>query len=140
MERGAVPVSDQLRVGGYDTALPSVISTIGAGGGTLRRSTRRGCYALARGALALFGPPRGLRSEPTVTDARLVLGRLQPGPYAGGAVADLDRARAIDERIASLLEFVSKTLRSHLALDEQTCCRRWRADTLERGVDHVLSR
>ena len=33
-------------------------------------------------------------TQPTVTDAQLVLGRLKPGPYAGGSVT-LDQALAV---------------------------------------------
>ena len=142
MERGAVPVSDQLRVGGYDTALPSVdIHTIGAGGGTIASVDEAGLLRVGpQGAGAVPGPAAyGLGgTEPTVTDALLVLGRLQPGPYAGGAVTlDLDRAReAIDERIASLLEIsVEDAAVGILRLLEQNLLQALERMTLERGVD-----
>ena len=131
MERGTVPVSDQLRVGGYDTSLPSVdIHTIGAGGGTIASVDEAGLLRVGpQGAGAVPGPAAyGLGgTEPTVTDALLVLGRLQPGPYAGGAVTlDLDRAReAIDERSPHCSKSVSKTPRSaSCAYSNKICCRR----------------
>lgn len=142
MERGTVPVSDQLRVGGYDTSLPSVdIHTIGAGGGTIASVDEAGLLRVGpQGAGAVPGPAAyGLGgTEPTVTDALLVLGRLQPGPYAGGAVTlDLDKARqAIDERVASPLDIsVEDAAAGVLRLLEQNLLQALERMTLERGVD-----
>ena len=94
---GRVAVTDRLEVGGYDLVSASVdIHTVGAGGGTIAGADAAGLlFAGPRGAGAVPGPAAYGRGgeEPTVTDAQLVLGRLAPGPYAGGAVS-LDRARA----------------------------------------------
>ena len=94
---GRVAVTDRLEVGGYDLVSASVdIHTVGAGGGTIAGADAAGLlYAGPRGAGAVPGPAAYGRGgeEPTVTDAQLVLGRLAPGPYAGGAVS-LDLARA----------------------------------------------
>ncbi len=106
MSRGAVPITDQFQIAGYHLALPSVdIHTIGAGGGTVAGTDAAGMlFAGPRGAGAVPGPAAyGLGgTEPTVTDAQLVLGRLKPGPYADGSVTlDRDAAvRAIEEKIA----------------------------------------
>ena len=74
------------------------IHTVGAGGGTIAGADAAGLlFAGPRGAGAVPGPAAYGRGgeEPTVTDAQLVLGRLAPGPYAGGAVSlDPERARA----------------------------------------------
>ena len=96
---GRVAVTDRLEVGGYDLVSASVdIHTVGAGGGTIAGADAAGLlFAGPRGAGAVPGPAAYGRGgeEPTVTDAQLVLGRLAPGPYAGGAVSlDLERARA----------------------------------------------
>ena len=92
-----VAVSDEIKIEGYPLALPSVdIHTIGAGGGTIAGVDSAGLLFVGpRGAGANPGPAcYGLGgNEPTVTDALLVLGRLKPGPYAGGAVS-LDESRA----------------------------------------------
>jgi len=97
MHRGVVAVSDEIKIEGYPLALPSVdIHTIGAGGGTIAGVDSAGLLFVGpRGAGANPGPAcYGLGgNEPTVTDALLVLGRLKPGPYAGGAVS-LDESRA----------------------------------------------
>ena len=94
---GRVAATDRLEVGGYDLVSASAdIHTVGAGGGTIAGVDVAGLlFAGPRGAGAVPGPAAYGRGgeEPTVTDAQLVLGRLAPGPYAGGAVS-LDRERA----------------------------------------------
>ncbi len=98
MHRGDVAVSDEIKVEGYPLALPSVdIHTIGAGGGTIAGVDEAGLlYVGPAGAGARPGPAcYGLGgTAPTVTDALLVLGRLKPGAYAGGAVT-------LDEKLAA---------------------------------------
>ena len=106
---GRVAVTDRLEVGGYDLVSASVdIHTVGAGGGTIAGADAAGLlFAGPRGAGAVPGPAAYGRGgeEPTVTDAQLVLGRLAPGPYAGGAVSlDLERAEtALRTRVAEPL-------------------------------------
>ena len=109
MARGEVPVADELVIDGYHLTTPSVeIHTVGAGGGTIAWVDDAGLlHAGPQGAGARPGPAAyGLGGEePTVTDAQLVLGRLRPGPLAGGAVT-LDGAlarRAIEHRLAKPL-------------------------------------
>jgi N-methylhydantoinase A len=109
MSAGQVATSDALEIDGYHLAVPSVeIHTVGAGGGTIAGVDAAGMlFAGPKGAGARPGPAcygHG-GTEPTVTDAQLVLGRLAPGAYAGGSVTlDMDRAReAIDSRIAQKL-------------------------------------
>ena len=109
MARGDVPVADELVIDGYHLTTPSVeIHTVGAGGGTVAWVDDAGLLHVGpRGAGARPGPAAyGLGGEePTVTDAQLVLGRLRPGPLAGGAVT-LDGAlarRAIEHRLAKPL-------------------------------------
>ena len=99
MQDDAVGMADQLVVDGYHLAIPAVeIHTVGAGGGTIARVDAAGLmHAGPQGAGARPGPAAyGLGGDkPTVTDAQLVLGRLKPGPYAGGAISlDLDKATA----------------------------------------------
>ena len=109
MHRGEVAITDMLSVADYDLVTPSVdIHTVGAGGGTIAGVDPAGLiYAGPQGAGAKPGPAAyGLGGvRPTVTDAHLVLGRLRPGPYAGGSVTlDLAAAEeAIDKEIAEPL-------------------------------------
>jgi N-methylhydantoinase A len=109
MSNGQVAARDEFTIGGYHVAVPTVdIHTIGAGGGTIAGVDSAGMLFVGpQGAGADPGPASyGFGgSEPTVTDAQLVLGRLRPGPYAGGAISlDLGAAReAIQRRVAGPL-------------------------------------
>jgi len=83
---------------GMWTALPLVdVESIGAGGGSIGWCDARGMLRVGpRSAGAVPGPAcygRG-GTEPTVTDALLVLGYLAPDTFLGGTMAlDADRAR-----------------------------------------------
>jgi len=109
MSGGRIAITDELSVADYDLVIPSVdIHTVGAGGGTIAGVDAAGMlFAGPRGAGARPGPAcYGFGgTEPTVTDANLVLGRLKPGPYAGGSVTlDLDKAEtAVRSRVAEPL-------------------------------------
>ena len=109
MARGQVPVADELVIDGYHLTTPSVeIHTVGAGGGAIAWVDDAGLLHVGpQGAGARPGPAAyGLGAEnPTVTDAQLVLGRLRPGPLAGGAVT-LDGAlarKAVESKLAKPL-------------------------------------
>jgi N-methylhydantoinase A len=142
MRDGAVQMTDQLDVDGYCIAIPSVeIHTIGAGGGTLGHLDAAGLLqAGPQGAGARPGPAAyGLGgTRPTVTDAQLVLGRLAPGPYAGGAIAlDLDRAwQAVDTHLARPMGLsVEQAAAGLLRLVEQNIQHAVERVSIERGYD-----
>jgi N-methylhydantoinase A len=85
------------RIGGYPVAVPMVdMHTIGAGGGSIARLDPAGLLLVGpESAGADPGPVcygRG-GSEPTVTDANLVLGRLPEDAFLDGRMA-LDRSAA----------------------------------------------
>ena len=109
MSSGEVATRDDLQIAGYHVSTPAIdIHTIGAGGGTIAGVDSAGLLFVGpEGAGADPGPAcYGLGgTEPTVTDAQLVLGRLRPGPYAGGSISlDLEAAReAIRLRVAEPL-------------------------------------
>ena len=90
MSRGEVAMKDDLMIAGYHVSIPSIdIHTIGAGGGTIAGVDPAGMlYVGPQGAGARPGPAcYGLGgTEPTVTDAQLVLGRLRPGAYAASGL------------------------------------------------------
>src|SRR5690606_2471381 len=91
----AAPAAER-SVGGYPVRFPSLdIHTIGAGGGSIAAIDRGGALVVGpRSAGAEPGPAcygRG-GSEPTVTDADLVAGRIPAGGTFGGL--RLDRAAA----------------------------------------------
>jgi N-methylhydantoinase A len=82
---------------GQPIATPMLdISTIGAGGGSIAWITQGGMLRVGpQSAGALPGPASYLRggTEPTVTDANLLLGYLKPVNFGGGELV-LDRAAA----------------------------------------------
>src|SRR5581483_5353961 len=94
---------------GMWTALPLVdVESIGAGGGSIGWCDARGMLRVGpRSAGAVPGPAcygRG-GTEPTVTDALLVLGYLAPDTFLGGTMAlDADRARDACARLGEGLE------------------------------------
>src|SRR3954463_7951907 len=94
-------------IGGYDKALPVQIAMmdifeVGTGGGSIARVEEGGLRVGPQSAGAAPGPAcYGLGgSEPTVTDANLVLGRLGPDRFLGGEM-QLDVAAA-DAALASV--------------------------------------
>jgi N-methylhydantoinase A/oxoprolinase/acetone carboxylase beta subunit len=99
VEGGRPQLSSEGSIDGYPLRVPMVdLSTIGAGGGSIAWLDRGGGFRVGpRSAGAEPGPAcygRG-GSEPTVTDASLVLGYLDPGSFAGGVLRlDPDRAAA----------------------------------------------
>ena len=95
---GEVGVSYERMVAGYTCRMPSVgIHTVGAGGGSIAWVDAGGSLRVGpRSAGATPGPAcyGGGGLEPTVTDANVVLGRVDPSLRLGGTVAiDIDAAR-----------------------------------------------
>src|SRR6266852_4318336 len=99
-------------IGGYDKALPVQIAMmdifeVGTGGGSIARLDEGGLRVGPQSAGAAPGPAcYGLGgSEPTVTDANLVLGRLAADRFLGGEMRlDVGAAeRALAERVAKPL-------------------------------------
>lgn len=82
---------------GYPVQVPTIdIAEVGAGGGSIAASTVAGGLQVGpRSAGAQPGPACYMRGgeEPTLTDANLYLGYLNPGYLVGGEVS-LDRSRA----------------------------------------------
>jgi N-methylhydantoinase A len=91
--------SSQAEIAGLPIGVPMLdIHTVGAGGGSIARFDAAGALRVGpESAGAEPGPicyGRGI--QPTVTDANLILGRLQPHRFLGGDFTlDLERTRAI---------------------------------------------
>jgi N-methylhydantoinase A len=98
-----------LSLSGYPVRTPVIdLVEIGAGGGSIAWIDSGGMLRVGpRSAGADPGPVcyRSGGTEPTVTDANVVLGRLNPAYFLGGEIAlDVDGARrAIEERCAGPL-------------------------------------
>jgi len=96
---GAITTASHAEVAGLPVGVPMLdIHTVGAGGGSLARFDAGGVLRVGpESAGADPGPicyGRGI--QPTVTDANLLLGRLQPARFLGGDFTlDLDRTRRV---------------------------------------------
>jgi len=139
---GKATTTTEGEVGGYPIKVPMVdIHTIGAGGGSIAWIDKgRALRVGPQSAGAEPGPVcygRG-GQEPTVTDAHLVLGRLNPASPLGGLRGlDLEGAkRAIHERIAEPLGMnLEEAAQGILAVADANMERAIRVISVERGYD-----
>src|SRR5271165_4848429 len=96
---GAITTASHAEIAGLPIGVPMLdIHTVGAGGGSLARFDAAGVLRVGpESAGADPGPIcYGRGTQPTVTDANLLLGRLQPTRFLGGDFTlDLDRTRSI---------------------------------------------
>jgi N-methylhydantoinase A len=142
MNRGSIDVTDHFQVAGHHLALPSVeVHSVGAGGGTVAGVDGAGMLFVGpQGAGAIPGPAAyGLGgSDPTITDAQIVLGRLRLGAFAKGAVT-LDAqlaAKAIEKRVAGPLGIsVEDAAAGMLELLDQRLLHAVQRLSTERGYD-----
>jgi N-methylhydantoinase A len=141
VEGGRVRQTESRVIGGRVIQLPMVdVHTVGAGGGSIGWRDHGGALRTGpRSAGADPGPAcygRG-GTEPTVTDANLVLGRLaSDSSLAGGVDLDADAAAAAIERLASELQLEPlETAEGIVRLANQEMARALRVVTVERGVD-----
>lgn len=105
---GAITETTDGRIGGYPTKLPMIdIHTVGAGGGSIGWFDAGGALRVGPASAGADPGPASYGaggSEPTVTDANVVLGRLIPDAFLGGAMRlEVDAARRAVERIAGRL-------------------------------------
>ncbi|MEJ8570009.1 hydantoinase/oxoprolinase family protein [Microbaculum marinum] len=133
-------------IGGYETGLPVQIPMIdiqevGTGGGSIARLTPGGGLRVGpRSAGADPGPIcYGLGgSEPTVTDANLLLGRLSATQFLGGEMPlDTQAAeRGLKEKVADPLALtVTEAAEGILRIATTTMAHVVRRVTTERGLD-----
>jgi N-methylhydantoinase A len=96
---GAITTATDAHIAGLPISVPMLdIHTVGAGGGSLARFDAAGVLHVGpESAGADPGPIcYGRGTQPTVTDANLLLGRLQPGNFLGGGFTlDLERTRVL---------------------------------------------
>ncbi len=141
VEDGAVRRTDSRQIDGRTIQLPMVdVHTVGAGGGSIGWRDAGGALRVGpRSAGAVPGPAcygHG-GTEPTVTDANLVLGKLAAdSTLAGGVALDLDAARAAVGSLAGSLGMDEmETAEGILRVANQEMVRALRVVTVERGVD-----
>lgn len=96
---GEIKLATDAQIAGLPISVPMLdIHTVGAGGGSLARFDAAGVLRVGpESAGADPGPIcYGRGTQPTVTDANLLLGRLQATRFLGGEFTlDLERARAV---------------------------------------------
>jgi N-methylhydantoinase A len=98
---GSIKTASDAQIAGLPISVPMLdIHTVGAGGGSLARFDAAGVLRVGpESAGADPGPicyGRGL--QPTVTDANLLLGRLQPTKFLGGEFTlDLERTHRVTQ-------------------------------------------
>jgi N-methylhydantoinase A/oxoprolinase/acetone carboxylase beta subunit len=104
----AVAMTTDSRIGDFPVRLPVIdIHTVGAGGGSIAYVDSGGALRVGpRSAGSVPGPVcYGAGTELTVTDANLLLGRLDPDFFLGGRMAlDVRRAMAVAEEMAARLK------------------------------------
>ncbi len=126
---------------GIPAAIPLIdIHTVGAGGGSIAKVNAGGLLEVGpRSAGAIPGPicyGRG-GNEITLTDANLVLGRLDPDYFLGGQMRlDVDRTQSIMEETASELGMsVIDLAHSIVEIANENMANAIRMVSIERGHD-----
>jgi N-methylhydantoinase A len=144
--RGQPSLSPDYFIGGYNTGLAIRIPVldiveVGTGGGSIAWLDEGGALHVGpRSAGAEPGPAAyGLGgTEPTITDANVVLGRLSPAAFMGGEM-QLDRSlaeHALRERIAEPLEVdLERAAAGMLEVATSAMANVVRQVTLQRGLD-----
>jgi len=143
-----LPLTTEGAIGGLPIGIPLLdIHTVGAGGGSIARVDPGGALRVGpESAGADPGPVcygRG-GTEPTVTDAHLVLGRLRPDAFLGGRHRlDAEAAEEALTRLARALRLEPPTgltpaqaaARGVVAVAEAHMARALRVISVERGYD-----
>ncbi|MEM9230492.1 MAG: hydantoinase/oxoprolinase family protein [Pseudomonadota bacterium] len=128
-------------IAGFPLLLPMLdIHTIGAGGGSIAYVDQGGAFRVGpQSAGADPGPAAYGRggSKPTVTDANLVLGRLEPSDFLGGDMAlDLEASRHVISALATELSMDPlEAAEGVLTILNANMANAIRSRTVQRGID-----
>jgi len=136
---GGLRISNESSVSGIPIAVPMLdIHTAGAGGGSLARFDAGGMLRVGpESAGSVPGPICfGRGEQPTVTDANLVLGRLDSDNFLGGAFAlDLPRTRRFMEQSKGPIATVEEFAAGILDVIESSMAKAIRVISIEKGYD-----
>ncbi|MFL5894464.1 MAG: hydantoinase/oxoprolinase family protein [Thermoleophilaceae bacterium] len=138
---GATATTGEREIGGRPLALPMVdVHTVGAGGGSIAwRDAGDALRVGPRSAGAEPGPAAYARggTEPTVTDANLVLGYLdRDSPLAGGVQLDSRAAERVVGELGAALDLSPPAAAAGIArVAGAEMARAVRVVTVERGID-----
>ncbi len=128
-------------IAGFPLLMPMLdIHTIGAGGGSIAFRDQGGAFRVGpRSAGAVPGPAAYGRGghEPTVTDAHVVLGRLDPGDdLAGGMHLDAEAAEAAIQQLADQLDIsLHDAAAGVLTIINANMANAIRSRTVQKGID-----
>jgi N-methylhydantoinase A/oxoprolinase/acetone carboxylase beta subunit len=128
-------------IAGYPVMVPMIdVHTIGAGGGSIAHIDAGGAFRVGpRSAGARPGPAAYGRggTEPTVTDANLVLGRLDKENFLGGGMAldELAARRVIAGLAAKLGLGELETAEGVLTIVNANMANAIRSRTVQKGID-----
>ena len=128
-------------IAGFPLLLPMIdIHTIGAGGGSIAYVDHGGAFRVGpRSAGAVPGPAAYGRggTEPTVTDANLVLGRLDKNDFLGGSMKLDEEAahRAIEGLANSLGMNKLEAAEGVLTVINSNMANAIRSRTVQKGID-----
>ncbi len=128
-------------IAGFPLLMPMIdIHTIGAGGGSIAFIDQGGAFRVGpRSAGAAPGPAAYGRggAEPTVTDANLVLGRLDEHDFLGGGMKlDAGAARKVVGELAEKLGLdINETAEGVLTLINANMANAIRSRTIQKGID-----
>jgi len=114
------------------------IHTVGAGGGSLAQFDAGGILHVGpQSAGAMPGPVcYGNGSQPTVTDANVVLGRLDPDAFLGGELRlDVERTRQAMEDARGSIASIEQFAAGIVTLAETAMEKAVRMISIERGYD-----
>jgi N-methylhydantoinase A len=138
---GGSPLRREGAIDGLPLRVPMLdIETVGAGGGSLARLDSGGALRVGpESAGASPGPAcygRG-GDQPTVTDANLLVGRIDPARFLGGRMAlDIDAARRAFQPLADALKMtVEQAAEGILAVADANIERAVRRVSVARGHD-----
>jgi len=137
----ALKLTSEGRIGRYPLAVPMVdMHTIGAGGGSIAYLDAGGLLQVGpESAGAAPGPACYAKGgeAPTVTDANLILGRLQANAFLGGNMQlDVTTARAAVERIATPLGLsIEATAQGIIEIANEHMAQALRVISVQQGHD-----
>jgi N-methylhydantoinase A len=137
---GEPDIEGEASLEGFPILMPVVqIHTVGAGGGSIAYDEAGGLRVGPRSAGAHPGPACYGRGgmEPTVTDANLLLGRVDPDWFAGGALTLNRQAaeRALETLGVALGLNLSRTAEGVCAVINAKMAQAIRTITVEKGVE-----
>jgi N-methylhydantoinase A len=138
---GAPTITRETRVGSFPVRAPSVdVESIGAGGGSIASvSAVTGALRVGpESAGAAPGPAAYARggTEPTVTDANVVLGHLPPVLLDGAMHLDVDAAHAAVETVAEAMGVdVARAAEGIVAIVNENMLGALRVVTVQKGLD-----